>query len=101
FLVSMPLCQADDRRAVSSFVARSMGCLPLRLRCATLGAPISSRLLGCADSSLPVARLATSMHHSNDKDEIGFDGVQNSVRKDTGETATNIVIENPPTLRSF
>jgi hypothetical protein len=41
------------------------------------------------------------MHHSNDKDEIGFDGVQNSVRKDTGETATNIVIENPPTLRSF
>jgi hypothetical protein len=35
-------------------------------------------LLGCADSSLPVARLATSMHHSNDKDEIGFDGVQNS-----------------------
>jgi hypothetical protein len=22
------------------------------------------------------------MHHSNDKDEIGFDGVQNSVRKD-------------------
>jgi hypothetical protein len=58
-------------------------------------------LLGCADSSLPVARLATSMHHSNDKDEIGFDGVENSVRKDTGETATNIVIENPPTLRSF
>jgi hypothetical protein len=41
------------------------------------------------------------MHHSNNKDGIGFDGVQNSVRKDTGETATNIVIENSPTLRGF
>jgi hypothetical protein len=41
------------------------------------------------------------MHHSNDKDEIGFGRVQNSVRKDMGKTATNIVIENPPTLRGF
>ncbi len=41
------------------------------------------------------------MHHSNDKNEIGFDGVQNSVRKDVRKTATNIVIEDSPTLRRF
>jgi len=41
------------------------------------------------------------MHNSDDKDEIGFDGVQNSVRKNMGETTTNIVVENPPTLRGF
>jgi hypothetical protein len=39
------------------------------------------------------------VHHGNDKDEVGFDGVKDSVRKNMGETAAHIVVENPPTLR--
>ena len=60
-------------------------------------ARVSNRL-GCGDSSFPVAGLATTMHHGNNKDELRFDGVQNSIRKDVRETAANIVIKDSPTL---
>ena len=39
----MPLCQADDRRVVPSFVARSMGCLTLRVSRA-FGVGLKSRV---------------------------------------------------------
>ena len=39
------------------------------------------------------------MHDSNNKDELRFDGVQNSVREDARETASDILIEDSPTFR--
>src|SRR3972149_6336981 len=50
---------------------------------------------------LPVTRLSTTMHDSNNKDELRFDGVQNSVREDARETASDILIEDSPTFWSF
>jgi len=44
------------------------------------------------DASLPVARLATAVHHRDYQDELGFNGVKDSIGENMSETAANIVI---------
>lgn len=58
-------------------------------------------ILGCRDSPLPVAWLATTMHYSHNEDEIRFDDVKNSKRENARETGTNILIEDSPTFWGF
>ena len=41
------------------------------------------------------------MHHGDDENKLRFDGVQNSVGKDTREAATNVVIQDSPTFGAF
>jgi hypothetical protein len=41
------------------------------------------------------------MHDSNNKDELRLDGVENSVRENARETASDIFVEDSPTFWSF
>lgn len=41
------------------------------------------------------------MHHRNNKYEIRFEGVKNSVRENVRKAAMNIIFDNSPTLRGF
>ena len=66
-----------------------------------LRSPVCSWFLRSGHPSLPVTRLATPMHHSNNKDELRFDGVQNPIGKHPREAATDILFENSPTFWGF
>lgn len=57
--------------------------------------------LGYRDSSLPEARLATAVHDSYNKDELRFDDIQDSIRKDVREAASDILVKDSPTFRRF
>ena len=41
------------------------------------------------------------MHHGHDKNEVRFNRIQDSVRKYSGETAPNVIVDHWPSSRSF
>jgi len=53
------------------------------------------------DSSLPISRFASAGRDSDDEYEVRFDGVENRVRKNVRQTATNIVFDYSPALRTI
>jgi hypothetical protein len=53
------------------------------------------------DPVVPVSRLTVTVHHRDDQDKAGFDGIEHSVGKDAGQTTPNIILEDPPAERSF
>src|SRR5688500_742111 len=56
-------------------------------------------LLG--DSVLPVARLTAAMRHRHDEYEVRFDRVKDSIRENSGEATTNVLVEWTPTRWVF
>ncbi len=66
-----------------------------------LQALASNRSLRSGHPLLPVTRFATTMHHSNNQDKLGFDSVQDAIREEARETTTDILLENLPTLGAF
>jgi len=53
------------------------------------------------NSVLPVTRLTAAVGKRDDEHEVGLDGIEDAVREDSGETATNVLVEKATAQRVF